>query len=92
MKYTATIGNKYRMLPFESIPLKLDHAKQYLPAYVTYKDPTSVYIYTDLEYNVGQFVSIAGYPVSGRKFKAIEISITDYPVLEGAMITEREEI
>jgi hypothetical protein len=89
MIYTATIGTKWRLEPFDTIPLRVDHTSGYLPAVVTFVDSMTVRIYTDLEYNVGQFVSISGYPISGRRFKAIELSITDYPVLAGAQIIEK---
>lgn len=92
MKYTAILGNKFIIEPFETVPLKLDHTKSILPATVAYGGPNSVYIYTDLEYKIGQSVSIGGYPVGGKKFRLIELSITDYPVLDNALITEKENI
>ena len=92
MKYTVKLGNKWKVQPFELIPLKQDHTKQILPANVVYVDYNTVYVYTDLQYEVGQLVSIGGYQISGKKFKIIELSITDFPVLEGAKIVEKEEI
>ena len=92
MKYTAILGNKYRIEPFELAVLKLDHGSEILPANVVYKDTNSVYIYTDLEYEVGQTVSVGGYPISGKWFRLEEVSITNYPALENAYITEKEYI
>ncbi|MCD6632158.1 hypothetical protein OGZ51_02920 [Lactococcus lactis] len=92
MKYTAILGDKFIIEPFETVPLKLDHTQAILPATVVYGGRNQVYIYTDLEYNVGQCVSIGGYSVGGKKFRLIELSITDYPVLDNALITEKEKI
>lgn len=92
MKYTAKLGNYYDVQPFELVPLKQDHTHQILPANVVYVDSNTAFIYTDLEYKIGQFVSIGGYKINGRKFKMIELSITDFPTLEGAMIIEKEDI
>lgn len=92
MKYTVKLGSKWKVQPFELVPLKQEHTKQILPANVVYVDYNTAYIYTDLEYEVGQFVSIGGYQISGKKFNVIELSITDFPVLEGAMIVEKEDI
>lgn len=92
MKYTVKLGGKWKVQPFELVPLKQEHTKQILPANVVYVDYNTAYIYTDLEYEVGQFVSIGGYQMSGKKFNMIELSITDFPVLEGAQIVEKEEI
>lgn len=92
MRYTAKLGGKYNVQPFELVPLKLDHGSEILPANVVYVDNNTVYIYTDLEYEIGQFVSTGGYLISGKKYNMIELSITDYPVLEGAKITEKEDI
>lgn len=91
MKYTAKLGGYYNVQPFLDVPLKLEH-KENLPAIVNYKDYNTVYIYTDLEYEIGQKVSIGGFEIGNRKFNMIELSITDFPVLEGAMIVEKEEI
>lgn len=92
MKYTVKLGGKWKVQPFELIPLKQEHTAQILPANVVYVDSNTVYIYTDLEYEVGQKVSLGGYPVNGKKFKMIELSITDYPKLQGAEIIEKVEI
>ena len=35
MKYTAKLGNYWKIQPFSDVPLKLDH-KDNLPAIVTY--------------------------------------------------------
>ena len=91
MKYTAKLGGYFNVQPFSDVPLKLEH-KENLPAIVTYKDYNTVYIYTDLEYDVGQKVSIGGFEIGNRKFKMIELSITDYPVFADAQIIEREDI
>lgn len=92
MRYTAKLGDKYFIEPFEMVPLKIDHSDKILPANVVYVDYNTVYIYTDLEYDIGQFVSIGGYQIGGNNFKMIELSITSYPVLAGAMITEKEDL
>ena len=92
MKYTVKLGGKWKVQPFELIPLKQEHTAQILPANVVYVDSNTVYIYTDLEYEVGQKVSLGGYPINGKKFKMIELSITDFPKLQGAEITEKVEI
>lgn len=91
MKYTAKLGNYWKVQKFSDVPLKLEH-KETLPAIVTYCDSNTAYIYTDLQYEVGQKVSIGGYPINGKKFQMIELSITDYPVLVEAEIVEKEEI
>ena len=80
MKYTVKLGDYWRVQPFSDVPLKLEH-KENLPAIVTYCDSNTAYIYTDLEYNI-----------SGKKFKLIELSITDFPVFETAQIVEKEDI
>ena len=36
------------------------------------------------------FVSIGGYPYGGRKFRLLELSITDNPVLDKAKIISRK--
>lgn len=92
MKYTVKLGGKWKVQPFETVPLKQEHTAQILPANVVYVDSNTVYVYTDLEYEVGQKVSLGGYPVNGKKFKMIELSITDYPKLQGAEIIEKVEI
>lgn len=92
MKYTVKLGGKWKVQPFELIPLKQEHTAQILPANVIYVDSNTVYIYTDLEYEVGQKVSLGGYPINGKKFKIIELSITDFPKLQGAEIIEKVEI
>ena len=37
-------------------------------------------------------MSVGGYNISGKKFKLIELSITDFPVFETAQIVEKEDI
>lgn len=91
MKYIAKLGGYFNIQPFSEIPLKLEH-KDNLPAVVTYVDHNTAYIYTDLKYEVGQKVSIGGFEIGNRKFKMIELSITDYPVFADAQIIEKEDI
>ena len=91
MRYTAKLGGQWRVQPFDVIPLKLEH-KENLPANVTYVDSNTAYIYTDLDYEVGQKVSVGGFKISGKKFKMIELSITNFPVLANAEIIEKVEI
>lgn len=92
MKYTAKLGGYWKVQPFDLVPLKIEHTADILPANVVYKDSNTVYIYTDLEYEIGQKVSLGGYPINGKKFRMIELSVTKYPVLSGAEIVEKEEI
>lgn len=91
MKYIAKLGGYFDVQPFSDVPLKQEH-KDNLPAIVTYKDYNTAYIYTDLEYEVGQKVSIGGFEIGNRKFKMIELSITDNPVFDEARIIEKVEI
>lgn len=91
MKYTVKLGYYWKIQPFSDVPLKLEH-RESLPAIVTYCDSNTAYIYTDLEYHIGQKVSVGGFPISGKKFKLVELSITDFPVFENAQIIEKEDI
>lgn len=89
-KYTAFIGYRFRLQAFEkTIKLKLAHS-DFLGGEVGYIDDYNVYIYTNLSYNVGQGVSIGGYPLARRYFQLEEISITDFPKIEGAKIIKKE--
>lgn len=91
-KYTAFIGYRFRLQAFEeNINLKLTHS-DFLGGEVEYIDDYNVFIYTNLSYNVGQGVSIGGYPLVRRYFQLEEISITDSPRIEGAKITKKEVI
>lgn len=90
--YVATIGNKYKLEPFsEPKRLRLDHRKV-LTGEVYYLDEKRLIILTTLSYDVGQTVSIGGYPIGGKYFQLEELSITDNPVLDNAKIIEREQI
>lgn len=92
IEYFATIGRKYKIQRFEgSVPLRLDH-KDILQGAVYYVNPEMVRITTTLLYEVGQEVSIGGYPIGGKWFKLEELSITNNPVLEQSKIIERVEI
>ena len=57
---------------------------------VYYNSKNTLRIETTLLYDVGQFVSIGGYPYGGRKFRLLELSITDNPVLDKAKIISRK--
>lgn len=89
--YIATVGTKYKIDEFVgSVMLRKDH-KERLEGEVYYLDERRVKIETELRYNIGQCVSIGGYPMGRKKFRLIELSITDNPVLSGARIIEKEE-
>lgn len=91
MIYIATFGNKYKIEPFEgSVPLKKDH-KETLQGKVMFLDETKLIITTALSYDVGQEVSIGGFPTGGKWFTLRELSITNNPVLPNAKIIERED-
>lgn len=88
--YIATVGTKYRISPFsEPVELRRDHL-EVLQGKVYYVDPRHLRIETGISYNVGQKVSIGGYPMGVRLFYLDELSITDKPVLEKAEIIEKE--
>ena len=90
--YVASIGHKYQIPSFTgSCPLRLDHGKL-LNGRVYYESKKTLRIETTLLYEVGQEVSIGGYPMGGKMFRLIELSITDYPVLDNAYIISRKEI
>ena len=89
MKYYAKLGGKYRIDDFiDNVELRLDHT-QILPGTVKKIDGNTVLIDTPLNYRIGQGVSIGGYETGGKGFRLMELSITDYPVFQDAMITRR---
>lgn len=91
-EYVVTYGHKYKIDSFKSYkPFKLDH-KDFLAGKVYYNSKKTLRIETTLFYDVGQKVSIGGYPIGGKKFRLIELSITDNPVLANAEIISRKEI
>lgn len=89
MIYIATIGTRFKIEPFEgSVPLKKEH-NEVLSGSVYYHSPMKVKIDTTLVYDIGQKVSIGGFPIGGKGFDLKEVSITDNPVLPNAKIIER---
>ena len=89
MKYYAKLGGQYRIDDFiDNVELRLDH-NEILPGSITKIDRNTVLIDTPLNYRLGQGVSIGGYETGGKGFRLIEVSITDYPVFQDAMITRR---
>ncbi|WP_054639831.1 hypothetical protein [Lactococcus fujiensis] len=91
MIYLAKIEKKHFIQPFEdTIPLKLNH-KEILPGEVSYIDQHTLKITTPLEYELGQGVSIGGFDIGKNKYNLNELSITDYPVFEEAMIYKKED-
>lgn len=91
-EYVITYGHKYQIYSFTGyVPLKLDHI-EVLNGKVYYDSEKTLIIETTLLYDVGQKISIGGYPIGGKKFRLLEVSITDYPVLENAEIISRKEI
>lgn len=90
LKYKAFIGYYYRLQKFEGTKeLKTIH-KAFLGGTVEYIDDYHIYIYTNLSYEVGQGVSIGGFPIGRRYFELLEISITNEPRIEGAQIIKKE--
>lgn len=88
MIYKAILGNKYIINDFmDSVELRLDH-QIILPATIYKYDRNTVIIDTPLKYPVKQGVSIGGYPEGGKRFRLLEVSITDYPVFQNAYISE----
>lgn len=88
--YIATVGRKFKIEPFEgSVSLRKDH-KEVLEGKVSYNTPNTLRIETTLNYDIGQKVSIGGYPIGGKMFFLDELSITNNPVLQGAQIIEKE--
>lgn len=91
-EYVITYGHKYKIDSFEGyVPLKLDHV-EVLNGKVSYESKKTLRIETTLSYNIGQKISIGGYPTGGKGFRLIEVSITDNPVLANAEIISRKEI
>lgn len=91
-EYVITYGHKYKIDSFTGyVPLKLDHI-EVLNGKVYYHSKRTLRIKTTLFYDIGQKVSIGGYPTGGKKFRLLEVSITNYPVLENAEIISRKEI
>lgn len=88
MIYKAILGNKYIINDFiEKVELRLEH-NIVLPATIYKYDRNTVIIDTPLLYQVKQGVSIGGYPEGGKNFRLLELSITDFPVLENSYISE----
>ena len=91
MIYKAVLGKRYIIDDFiDTVELRLDH-ETILPAKVYKLDGDTVIIDTELLFAVGQPVSMGGYPTgsnSNRSFRLLEVSITNTPILEKAMITE----
>lgn len=91
MIYKAVLGKRYIIDDFiDTVELRLDH-ETILPAKVYKLDGDTVIIDTELLFAVGQPVSMGGYPTGSngnRNFRLLEVSITNTPVLEKAMITE----
>ena len=89
-EYVATYGDKYRIDGFTGHrELRKDHL-ELLQGKVYYNSKNTLRIETTLLYEVGQFVSIGGSPYGGRKFRVLELSITDNPVLDKAEIISRK--
>ena len=74
-EYVATYGDKYRIDSFKGHrELRKDHLE----------------LLQGKAYYNSEFVSIGGYPYGGRKFRLLELSITDNPVLDKAKIISRK--
>ncbi|MGL5895726.1 MAG: hypothetical protein ACRCZN_01915 [Lactococcus lactis] len=91
-KYNAFIGYRFRLQNFDGIKDLKDTHNDFLGGYCEYVDDYNLTIYTNLSYEVGQSVSIGGYPLSKRYFELLEVSITSNPRIEGAKITKKEVI
>lgn len=88
MIYKVILGNKYIINDFiEKVELRLEH-NIVLPADIYKYDRNTVIIDTPLVYPIKQPVSIGGYPEGGKGFRLLELSITDFPVLENSYISE----
>ena len=89
MIYEAILGNKYIIDDFiDDVELRLDH-QQILPFNsITKIDRNTVQIDTPLSYEIGQGVSIGGFEAGNKGFRILEISITDFPVLQNSYITK----
>lgn len=89
MKYYAKLGGQYNIDDLiDNVELRLDH-NEILPGSITKIDGNTVLIDTPLQYRIGQGVSIGGFETGGKGFRLMEVSITDYPVFQDAMITRR---
>ena len=89
MKYYAKLGGQYNIDDLiDEVELRLDHT-QILQGTITKIDGNTVLIDTPLNYRLGQGVSIGGFETGGKGFRLMEVSITDYPVFQDAMITRR---
>ena len=89
MKYYAKLGGRYKIDDFvDTVELRLEH-HTLLPGTISKIDGNTVLIETELQYKVGQGVSIGGYETGGKGFRLMEVSITDYPVFADAKITRR---
>ena len=89
MKYYAKLGGQYNIDDLiDNVELRLDH-NEILPGVIKKIDGNTVLIDTPLQYRLGQGVSIGGYETGGKGFRVMEVSITDYPVFQDAMITRR---
>ena len=89
MKYYAKLGGQYNIDDLiDEVELRLDH-NEILPGVITKIDGNTVLIDTPLQYKLGQGVSLGGYETGGKGFRLMEVSITDYPVFQDAMITRR---
>ena len=89
MKYYAKLGGQYNIDDLiDEVELRLDH-NEILPGSITKIDGNTVLIDTTLQYRIGQGVSIGGYETGGKGFRLMEVSITDYPVFQDAVITRR---
>ena len=89
MKYYAKLGGQYNIDDFiDNVELRLDHT-QILPGTVKKIDGNTVLIDTPLNYKLGQGVSLGGFETGGKGVRLMEVSITDYPVFQDAMITRR---
>lgn len=89
MIYEAILGNKYIIDDFiDDVELRLDH-QQILPFNsITKIDRNTVQIDTPLSYEIGQGVSIGGFETGNNGFRMLELSITDFPVLQNSYITK----
>lgn len=88
MIYKAILGNQYIINDFiENVELRLEHGI-ILPADIYKYDRNTVIIDTPLVYSIKQGISIGGYPEGGKRFRMIELSITDFPVLKNSYISE----
>lgn len=89
MKYYAKLGGQYSIDDLiDEVELRLDH-NEILPGVITKINGNTVLIDTPLQYRLGQGVSIGGYETGGKGFRLMEVSITNYPVFQDAMITRR---